>query len=244
MPKPALALRLNKYRRRFGVLSPKVVVRGYLPRAVLLLITVSLATVFVGIGWVAASYFDHVGYSGDESVLRRQLQLQFDELVFLRSVAGAGQNAVDIERATQQKLLVKISVLEAENAALKEDMRIFERLIPQISDGAFVRIENFRVSADQGGRYRYRLLIIFQPDKQQKEFRGRLQLAVSYVLSGEQRQLILPDGPGASERFQLEVRSILRREGEFELPPGAVLRSVESRLLQGDAIKSKQLAQI
>jgi len=244
MPRPVLALKFNKYRRRFGVLSPRVVVRRHLPHSLLLLIVMSVASVFVGMGWVAASYFDRAGGAGEEAVLRRQLQLQYDELAFLRSVAGVGQNAVSIERATHQQLLVKISALEAENVALKEDMRIFERLIPQVSDGASVRIENFRVSADQGGRYRYRLLVIFQPDKQQIEFRGRLQLVVSYMSSGELRQLFLPDGRDGAERFQLEVRSFLRREGGFELPPGAVLRSVESRLLQGDAIKSKQLAQI
>jgi hypothetical protein len=198
----------------------------------------------MGTGWVAAGYFDHAVGADKEDVLRRQLQLQYDELAFLRSVAGAGRNAVSIERATHQQLLVKISALEAENVALKEDMRIFERLIPQVSDGASVRIENFRVTADQGGRYRYRLLVIFQPDRQQIEFRGRLQLIVSYMSSGELKQLFLPSGRDMAERFQLEVRSILRREGGFELPPGAVLRSVESRLLQGDAIKSKQLAQI
>lgn len=244
MPTPALALKLKKYRRKFGVLSPRVVVRRHLPRWLQLLGAVSFAILMFGLGWVAANYWGWGGRFDDGAEFRRQLQLQQEELALLRSVAGAGQNAVSIERATHQQLLLRISALEAENAALKEDMRIFERLIPRASEGASVRIENFRVSYDSGTRYRYRLLVVFQPDRQQIEFRGRLQLTVTYVSSGVVKQLFLPETRDSADRFLLEVRHFLRQEGGFELPAGAVLRSVESRLLQGDAIKSKQLAQL
>jgi len=242
MPTPALALKLKKYRRRFGVLSPRVEVRRYLPRPVLVVMTVLFGILMLGLGWGAASYWG--GFVGGEVGLRELFQQQREELLLLRSVAGAGQNAVSIERATHQQLLLRIGLLEAENAALKEDMRIFERLIPRVSEGASVRIDNFRVVNVQGGHFRYRLLVVFQPDKQQAEFRGRLQLVVNYTASGVVERLVLPGGRDASGNFQFEVRNFIRREGGFELPPSAILQSVEARLLQGDTIKSSQFAQL
>lgn len=71
---------------------------------------------------------------GGETDLLGQLQLQRDELVLLRSVAGSAQNALSIERAVHQQLLLKIGALEAENGALKEEMKILERLMPPGSE--------------------------------------------------------------------------------------------------------------
>ena len=46
--------------------------------------------------------------------------------------------------AQQQPGVKKIRDLELENSALKEDMRLFERLIPTVGEEAVVRIESFR----------------------------------------------------------------------------------------------------
>jgi hypothetical protein len=40
------------------------------------------------------------------------------------------------------------------------------------------------------------------------------------------------------------VKHVLRREGGFELPEGAVLIGVEARVLQGDTLKFKRMAQL
>jgi hypothetical protein len=109
---------------------------------------------------------------------------------------------------------------------------------------AVVRIENFRVIHEGGARYRYRLLLAFQPGKQSPEFRGRLQLAVNFVLAGKEQHILLPDKREAMGEYQLELRHFLRREGVFELPAAAQLRAIEARVLQGDTLKSKRLAQL
>ncbi|WP_295005273.1 hypothetical protein [uncultured Dechloromonas sp.] len=69
--------------------------------------------------------------------LRERLQLQQDELAVLRSAAGSAQNALNIERASHQQLILKIGVLEAENAALKEEVKVFERLVPSGAEAGF-----------------------------------------------------------------------------------------------------------
>jgi hypothetical protein len=195
------------------------------------------------VGWLIAQR-NEAGTLGQEMEgLHQELLVQREELNILRSTAGTGQNAVSIERASQQQLLGRIQSLEAQNAALKEDMLLFERLIPLAGEGASIRVENFRIVQEAPGRFRYRLLLAFQPDKQTPDFRGRLQLAIDFVLSGKKTQLLLPDKRENASEYQLELKHFLRREGAFELPEGAVLQGVEARVLQGDALKSKRLAQ-
>lgn len=244
MPTPAFAMRLRRFRQRFGITAPRVVVRSYLPWQWLALPALLLALLVGAIGWLMAQR-NEAGTLGQEvEALRQQLLVQREELNILRSGAGTGQNAVSIERATQQQLLGRIQGLEAQNAVLKEDILLFERLIPVAGEGAVIRIENFRVAQEVPGHFRYRLLLAFQPDRQSPDFRGRLQLVIDFDLAGKRVQLLLPDKRESLAEYQLELKHFLRREGAFELPVGAVLLGVEARVLQGDTLKFKRLAQL
>jgi hypothetical protein len=244
MPTPAVTLKLKRFRRRFGISAPRVVVRSHVPWQWLTLPAVLLALLLGTAGWLMAQR-NEAGVLGQEvESLRQQVLTQREELDFLRSTAGTGKNAVSIERAAQQQLLTRIRNLEAENSGLKEDMLLFERLIPVAGETASVRVENFRVIKEPGARYRYRLLIAFQPDKQNTDFRGRLQIAISYASAGKAMQLLLPEKQNSAAEYQLDVKHFLRREGGFELPAGAVLQGVEARVLQGDTLKSKRVAQL
>lgn len=243
MPLPAAALKLKRFRRRFGISAPRVVVRSHFPWQWLVLPAILLALLLGVAGWMVAQKKE-TGILGVEvESFRQQLQAQREELNLLRSTAGTGQSVASIERAAQQQLLTRIQGLEAENAALKEDILLFERLIPIAGEGASVRVENFRVFKESGTRFRYRLLLAFQSDRQTPDFRGRLQIAISYADNGKVLQLVLPERRENSAEYQLEIKHFLRREGVFELPAGAVLRAVEARVLQGDTLKSKRLAQ-
>ena len=244
MPTPAVSLRIRKFRRRFGILAPKVVVRSHLPMRWYVLSIVLFALLMLSLGWLMAQR-NEAGELGRElEASRQQIMLQSDELSVLRSSSGTEQSVVNIERAARQQLLSRIKVLESENAMLKEDVLLFERLIPAASDAATVRIENFKVIADVGGRYRYRLLMVYQPDKQLPEFRGFLQLEIQYAHSGRSARMLVPEAQGVRRDGSVEVRHFLRREGGFVLPAGSVLQGVEARLYQGDVLKSKRMAQL
>lgn len=244
MPTPAVSLRFRKFRRRFGIAAPRLVVRSHVPWPWLALPGLLLLMLFVAVVWLVMQR-NEAGEMGYEvRTLRQQLQAHDEELGMLRATAGTRQNAVSIERATQQQLLARIQYLERENGALKEDILLFERLIPVVGEDAVVRIENFRVIHDGGGRYRYRILLAFQPDRQNSEFRGRLQLAVSFTLGGKEQQVLFPDKRGVAGEYQVEMRHFLRREGVFELPLNGQIKAVEAQVLQGDTLKSKRLAQL
>jgi hypothetical protein len=221
-----------------------VVVRTHFPWQWLAIPVVLLLLLVGAIGWLIAQRNEAGALAQEKEGLRQLLQEQREELNILRSTAGTGKNAVSIERATQQQLLGQIQNLEAENAALREDVLLFERLIPAAGEGGVVRVENFRIAQELPGKVRYRLLFAFQPDRQSPDFRGRLQLVVSYKLSGKNQRLLLPEGRVDSPEFQLELKHFLRREGVFALPDGAILQQVEARVLQGDTLKAKRVAQL
>jgi len=243
MPTPAASLKFRKFRHRFGIAAPRVVVRSHVSWQWYLLPGLLLLLLLLAGGWLLVQRSEAGAVDKELQELRLQVQSQRSELDSLRSAAGTRQNAVSIERATQRQLLSRIKELELENGALKEDMRLFERLIPVVGEEAVVRVENFRVTQDERGRYRYRLLVAFQPSRQKPEFVGRLQLAVGYLLNGAEHQLLVPEKPEAAQEYQLAVKHFLRREGSFELPSGARLVAVEARVLQGATLMNKRWAQ-
>jgi hypothetical protein len=243
MPILAVNLKLKKFRRGFGIDAPSVVVRSHVAwrwyfAAVMLFLVVVGATV-----WFVLQRNELGSVNGDVEVLRLRVRELDDELLLLRSTAGTEHNLALLERSVQTQLLARLKALEAENAALKEDMLLFERLIPIPGEEAVVRIENFRLSMDAETRFRYRLLIAFQPGKQALDFKGRLQLALVYKVGETEVQLTLPDKKSEAAGFFLEIKHFWRKEGVIELPVGARLVRAEARVLQGDTLKSKRIAQ-
>ena len=244
MPTPAVSLRLRRFRNRFGIAAPKVVVRSQLPWRWLALPILLLVLLIALLGWMFLQR-NQVGEVGRElQEIRARFLQQQEELILLRSTAGTGQNAMSIERAAQRNLLSRIKDLEQENAALKEDMLLFERLIPVVGDEDVLRLEGLRVVKDDSGRYRYRLLVAYQPSRNKPEFSGRLQLVVDYLLAGRVEQLLLPGKAEAASDYEVSLRHFLRREGGFQLPEGAQLKSVEARIFQGATLLGRQSAQL
>ncbi len=241
MPKPMLALRVKKLRRHLGVAAPRHVVRRHVHWAWYALPLFLFGLLMAVLGWTVAQRNARCQIGLDQSLLLQQFESQRDELDRLKSSAETGNSAINIERAAQQQLLSRVRVLELENAALKEDLLLFERLVPGLDERASVRVENFRVVSDGERRYRYRLLLVYQPDKQAPAFNGQLRLVVNYTQEGKGGQFTLPEKQG---ELRVEVKHVLRREGSFELPEGAVLTGVEARVLQGDTLKFKRMAQL
>lgn len=177
------------------------------------------------------------GGIGDD--LRGQLAVQREELEMLRTLAGTAPNEASMARAAQGSLLAKIHELERENASLKEDIRLYERLVPLFGDKGQIRVDGFQVFSLGKGGYRYQLQALYIPGRVTDSFEGRLQLLIDYVVNGEERRLVLPDKDKDADGYRIDVRQVLRREGWFQLPDGAILKAVEGRLLQGGAVKAR-----
>lgn len=244
MFKPILAQRLKQFRRRFGIMAPQVIVRPYFNWRWHVGLVALFFVLLMLINWFF-SQRDDAGFIDQElGRLRLQVLAQQEELLRLRSTVGTEQNAAHMERSAKKTLVAQIQGLERENALLKEDIRLFERLVPAGGEEAQIRIENFRLALEPGGLYRYRLLLAFRPGKQLPEFKGHLQLVATLLLDGRERTLIFPERQEKSPDFSIELKHFLRREGVLNLPAGARVKSLEARVLQGDALKIKQFAQL
>ena len=241
VPRASVVKKIRTLRRHYGVMAPRLVVRRHVARGWYVFALLGLSGVELLCVGGGARFRGVVGLGRDAASLQEQLSHQEEELASLRARAGVEQSAFSIERAAQQKLLARVKELEAENAVLKEDIRVFERVLPVAGEPGAIGIENFRVAVDPVGQYRYRFLLVFSPDKQFPEFLGRLRVLAHYALGDKTGQMVLSLKKDDEE---VRLKKMQRREGEFKLPAGATLVGLEVHVLQGDTLKLKRVAKL
>jgi hypothetical protein len=128
-----LALTLRRLRGRFGISAPQVAVRTHVPwplRAVSVGVIVAL---LLGMAiWVFDAGRRIAGFDQSEvSTLQSTNAALAEEVARLRSLLTANENNLQIERAAQKQLSEKQSALIEENAKLKEELAVLERLSKQ-----------------------------------------------------------------------------------------------------------------
>lgn len=239
MPTPAVTLRLRRFRRRFGMTAPRVAVRTHVAWYWYAMALLALVVLVAVSAWWLAKRGEVSLIENEVASLRSQAQSQEAEIIRLRLLTGTEQSAVQMERTAQTQLLARLKQLEQENALLKEDMALFERLVPVDVAESTVKIERLGLLAEpEAGKYRYRLLVRFQPGKQEKEFKGRLQLTLTTLSGGRESQVNLPAGKEAPADYQIDVRNFLRKEGVIALAPGTRVKRIEARILQGGNVRA------
>lgn len=128
MPFSAAAQKLKKCRQRFGITAPRVTVRTHLDwrwrlaGAALALLAMAYA------GWGLARWGGDSELALQNRELRERLAWAEDEVERLRAMAGTGENVAQIEKSTHRQLLSRIRTLETENAGLKEELSVLQRL--------------------------------------------------------------------------------------------------------------------
>lgn len=129
MRAPAVSLKLKRFRRRFGIAAPRVTVRTHIGWQWYAAGAASIIAVVGVMAWSLAQHGESAELAREIHELRRELAERNEELGRLRVGAATEQNAVQMERSAQQQLVSRIKALERENAALKEDVSLFERLV-------------------------------------------------------------------------------------------------------------------
>jgi hypothetical protein len=109
-----------------------------------------------------------------------------------------------------------------------------------------VRINRFRVERDAiSGQHFFRMLVVHNATRQQKEFRGDLQLVLRLQRDGKDVMIDLPAaGDSDKQRYKLDVKHFQRVEGTLLVPGGAVLKSVEARILHEGSIRARQIVNL
>ena len=252
MATSSASVKLKRLRQRFGISAPKVAIRTHVAwywRALAMIAVLSVS--FALAAWIYDAGRRIAGFDSNESVreiqsLRNYVMEIDEELTKLRSLAGSGESSLQIERATQKQLSRQVKSLELENAALKQDLAFFEELMPTSDSGeeTGIKIDRLRVESDGSpGEYRYRMLVVNNGGRQAKEIKGALQLLVKVQLGGKDAMITVPsDKDSNPQRFRFEIKHFHRLEGGFSVPDGAVIKSVEARLLQDGIVRAKQSA--
>lgn len=125
-----LALILRRLRGRFGISAPQVAIRTHVPWhlrvfsiAVLVVLLLALAV------WVFDFGRQFAGFNLREiSTLQSSNAALEEEVSRLRGLLAASENDLQIEKAAQKELTEKHSAMVEENARLKEELAVLERL--------------------------------------------------------------------------------------------------------------------
>ena len=247
-PSPRLALTLRRLRGRFGVSAPRVAVRTHLPWHWRILATIIVVILALGVAdWVydagrRFAGFDRSVTEQEIGMLREQAARMEAEVARLQSAVNASESKLQIERTALQQLTGQSVVLEGENARLKEELAIFENLARGDDKAGGPMISRLHVEPDAvAGQYRYRFLVSQQGVQNGREFKGRLQIAVTLRQGGDGGMIVIPslNDPDAAG-YAVNFRSFRRLEGVFRIPPQATAASVEVRLVQEGSIKASQ----
>jgi hypothetical protein len=221
-------------KRRYGLTARRVAVRTHVAwywRGLFMAVALSCG---IGLAWWMYDIGGHFagfdrGATDQELVrLRDKLKQLETDYVRLRATQVTTDRHSQIDSAAQQDTERALKALQDENAQLKEELAFF-RGINAGDHGVGVNIYRFKVEPGVAGTYRYQLLLV-QAGQREKVFQGRLQLVVTTLDGGKNNVLIFPANALARDDFMVSVKSYQKLEGNFQLPPASVVKSVEARI--------------
>ena len=261
-------MRRKRWLRSNPANAMRVAVRSEVPwrvKAMLLLAGMLIVALIVGASLTALSSrpsvpLEAVALSAEIEQARADARQAVAERDSKLALLVQLQNQQQIDRAASEQVQLQLRALENENARLKEDLAFFESLLPTPANAKGVVIRSFRLQAlnderedgrepvkkanrkpgDEPQALRYRLLVQ-QSGRPERDFVGAVSLTVSLQQGGRPWVLQLPDAtiPDAGPP-PLAFRHYQRVEGTFELPEGAVVRSVLVKIQSNGEVRAQQ----
>ena len=221
-------MRWKLFRRRMSISAPRMIVRSHLPwplRWIVLALAFGFSAAIALWAFEFGKEIAGLDRNAKEELaqLRAEVQRLRDEREKAVSIANTADSLLKAERVTQERLHQQLRQAEAEAMALKADLGFFERLLPAAGDGLAVR--GLQAEPVQPGQLRYQLLVM-QSGRSPPEFRGRYELQLSGTLDGKPWTFTPPAGARS-----LALKQYARVEGLIDLPPPAVVKTVQVRVL-------------
>lgn len=167
---------------------------------------------------------------------------QRKEIERLQGLVDASDSRIRVEQATSAQLAAQMRTLEAENVRLKSDLMYLESLLPSSENEGLLEIRGLQVLPDAvPHQMRWRAMLV-QGGRKSREFKGRLQLVVKYEVDRKPASLVLPKRNGGRDDDEMKVsfERAERVEGRFQVPAGAVVKSVQLRVLKGSSVQAQQ----
>lgn len=228
-----------------------MIVRRHVPWQLRLAgIVFSVAVGAVGALWlwqttIGTASSERVSLRVELMQVRDRLAAESEERQRLTAIANAAESQVKVEQSAAERLASQLKNLETENARLKTDLAYLESLLPAAgeSEGP-VAIRRFEVEPDDApNQLRYRALLTLS-GRTEKEFAGFLQLLVSAETDGKPATWTWPDqaAPATRDGVRVAFKRYQRIEGNFAIPPGSTVKSVQIRVLERGAVRAQQTA--
>jgi hypothetical protein len=230
-------MRFRLLRRRLTISSPKMAIRSHTPWP----LRWAMAALMLGFSAAIALWAFEFGKSiaGLDSGAKEELVQLKQEVAQLReernSVSSSSTASLLVaEKTAQDKLLVQLKLLEKENHALRDDLGFFEKLMPAAgSEGVAIRGLQAEV-LEGGARMKWQVLVM-QPTKNAPDFNGKIELVLGGTEAGKPWTMPLPSGP-----LPLQIKQYRRLDGEVDLPPQVVVKTLSARVLDGSSTKAVQ----
>jgi len=240
-------MRFKLLRRRLSISAPRMIVRSHLPwplRWAMYAVALGFSAA-IGL-WAFEFGKDIAGLDRGSKEEVRRLKAELDglreESGRAQAIANTADSLLKAEKVAQERLAAQLKQAEAENLALKADLGFFERLLPvggSASVGSALVVRAFQVEPAGANQLRYQLLVM-QNGKPSTPFEGRYELTLSGQLNGEPWSASLPGGAKP-----LQVKQYARVEGRIDQPEGAVVKTVQVRVLNGSgAVMATQMAKL
>jgi hypothetical protein len=238
-------MRWKLFLRRLSISAPRMTVRTHRPWPLRALRSVLL----IGAGGAMALALYDLGReygplprrttSAETQALQVALAAAQAERDQLRAESLSAESKVAIEHAAQQQLASQVMQLEKENARLKEDLAFFESL-PTMHKTQGVLIRSAKLTTDPAAqRLQYKLLVM-QGGKPSAEFKGSVQLQITLQQGGRHAVVTVPEKGASDASFRLSFRHYQRIEGAWPIPAGAVVKSVDIRVVDSTAVRAQQ----
>ncbi len=231
--------------QRFSVSAPRMTIKSHLPwplRAVFLAIVLGLGGAIAMWAYDAGRNFTGFGDKGPSveqyAALRAELEKVAKERDEYQATVDAAESQLNIEKSLQTQLSTQIKSLEVQNNKLKEDLAFFESVLPSDAGKQGVTIRRLYAEMVDPAHLRYRVLLM-QGGKNAGDFNGNYQLVVNVVQNGKNAMITFPK-PDAAANFRLSFKHYQRVEGVLDIPAGAVVKSVQIKVLERGTLRAQQ----
>lgn len=228
----------RRLRSSFGIRSSRMTIRSHTSWYWRWLVNILMMAAVAGVvWWLVENSYRITGFNFDEA--RQQISALSEEnrglkrdLEGSRSSLTERDRQLQIEKASQAELARTVAQLQDENAALKEDLGFLRNIMSSGAAPEGLALSNVKVESDgRPQEFRYRMLLT-QGGQRKQDFKGKVQIVAKVEEKSVISSLTFPDPAAGEAAGGVEFRFYQKVEGRFRIPDGAVLRSVDVRVLQ------------
>jgi hypothetical protein len=244
-------MKFRLFTRRLGVSAPKMTVRRHVPLPLRMAsLALAVAVGAVGALWTWQAVFGNASAEKQQlfdelSQAKTDMARQKIELDRLTEIANKADSQIKMEKAASEQLAKQMKALESDNGKLLGDVAYLETLLPADGAAGNVAIRRLSVERDTSGlpQIRYKALVM-QGGRDQKDFSGTLQIVATGTLNGKPLTITLPEqgSPEIKDRMKIAFKRYQRVEGFFDFPVGAVMKTVQLRLLEKSTLRAQETA--